>query len=136
MNTPPTRFDYIGRWLVEHYQLGELDRSHIVQAVFVKPQRIREQELRRAASGLATEVLRGKLPLPRMQRYAGPFICVLGFALTVSSIIFHFIFHGWQGQIVIGVMLIVLGGVVSVWAPKQMRRNVDQALRLNADNEN
>jgi uncharacterized membrane protein len=133
VGTPPTRFDYIGRWLVDHHQLGVMERSQVTQAVFVKPRSLGDPRLRQAACGLAAEVLNHRLRLPRMQRYVGRILAAMGLVLVVFGLVLQLVSHRGGAQIVIGVVVIVAGAVANVWAPRQMRNNVELALALNKD---
>lgn len=133
LSTPPTRFDYMGRWLVDHHQLGVIERSQVTQAVFVKPQKLGDPRLRQAACDLAAEVLSHRLRLPRLQRYAGAIIAVMGLVVLVFGLVLQLVSHRGNMQLVFGVLLIVAGAVTSVWAPRQMRHNVERALTLNKE---
>lgn len=131
LRAQPTRFDYVGWWLVDHHQLGAMDRSQVTQTVFVKPKTLPDARLRLAAYDLAGEVLSGGLRLPRMQRYIGPIILALGLVLTITGLAMQLVGRGGALQLILGVLLTVGGAVTSAWAPKQMRGNVELARQLN-----
>jgi hypothetical protein len=66
-----------------------------------------------------------------MQRYIGPIIIVLGLALITTGLVMQLVSRGGALQLILGVLLTVGGAVTSVWAPKQMRGNVELARQLN-----
>jgi hypothetical protein len=133
VSTTPARFDHIGRWLADHHQLGDMERSQVTQAVFAKPQKLGDPRLRQAACDLAAEVLSHRLPLPRMQRYIARITAAMGLALVVAALVLQLVTHRYGTQLALAVVVTVAGAVLSVSVPRQMRHNVERALALNKD---
>ncbi len=134
----PRRFDRVGRWLFDHYHLGVLDRQKVAQAVFVTPTALSDPTLRNAAHELAAEVLSGKLkPYAPQQAWAGTMFG-LGLAYTTLAMVEPFVTRAAGGLpfwclMAYGLLFVVGGPVLAVWAPRRALRRVKRALRLNED---
>lgn len=80
-------------------------------------------------------MLSGRLRLPRLQRYAGRIIAAMGVATFVFGLVLTQVSHRGSVQLFLGVLVIVTGAVTHVWAPKQMRHNVEWAPALNKEDD-
>lgn len=71
--------------------------------------------------------------LPRMQRYGGRILAVMGLALLVFGLVLQLVSHRYVAQLVLAAVVTVAGAVMSVSVPRQMRHNVERALALNKE---
>jgi hypothetical protein len=133
----PPGFGHIDRWLLEHYQLGALDRLQVEEAIFRDVRKLREPRLQAAARGVAAELLSGRLRLPWQMRWGGWWLMGIGLTITTLDLIARFITHSLGDLSVLyvaeGVPVMALGASLTLWAPKQMRRNLMRLTEDHAD---
>jgi hypothetical protein len=134
----PPGFGHIDRWLSEHYQLSALDRMRVKEAIFRDARKLREPRLRDAARGVAAELLSGRLTLPWQMRWGGWALMGIGLAVTTLAPTGLFITHslGELGVLYVaeGVPVMALGARLTLWSPKQMRRNLGRLTGDHIDN--
>jgi hypothetical protein len=78
----------LDHWLYDHYQLANLDRSRVMQAV-IEGRQLTEPRLRQAAHGLATAMLSGEAGVvtSRKQRvYLGADLCLMAVIVVVALV--------------------------------------------------
>jgi glucose-6-phosphate-specific signal transduction histidine kinase len=129
----PGGSDQAGNWLSERYQLNAADRKRVKMAT-LRGEPVSDPRLNEAVRGLASEILDNRLRLPGIVLYyvIGAVngligIGALAIALSPSGQ------HGHYEKILI--LLVVLASIAVVefflWLPRQMRRRVKKALRVN-----
>ena len=134
-DTRPGASDQAGNWLLERYQLNAPDRKRVKIAT-LRGEPVSDPRLNEAVRGLASEILNNRLRLPGIVVYyvigaVGGLIGIVALAIALSPSGQHS--HYETGLIV----LVVLAGIDMVlyflWLPRQMRRRVKKALRVNTD---
>jgi hypothetical protein len=131
-------YDAIDKWLLDQYRLAPNDRWRVRKVVFQGAQ-VSQAALTPAARGLATQVLTGGFWVLRLSRLLGWVDLLLAVGLAATGIVMLITSHHAEG-LVLGVLGIISSGLFlfagmarAVLAPRQLRRNAGQALRLNQD---
>jgi hypothetical protein len=129
-------YDAIDRWLLDHYQLPPLERWRVRKAVF-QGRQVKDRALELAANGLATQVLSGRFRLLRVSQVLGWADIVLAIGCAAAGIVSLATSHQTD-EFVLAILFIVNAGLFTfagviraLRAPKQIRHNAAQALRLN-----
>jgi hypothetical protein len=125
--SPIPKLDRVDLWLYDQYQLGNLDRSRIVQAV-IEGRELSEPALRHAAHGLAAAMLTGQVGILARSKERQ----LLGAALILMiAIIAVAAATGKYAMLVPGVAgLALLPLSARMW--KRDRQRVERAHQLNA----
>jgi hypothetical protein len=125
--SPIPKLDRVDLWLYDQYQLGNLDRSRIVQAV-IEGRELSEPALRHAAHGLAAAMLTGQVGILARSKERQ----LLGAALILMiAIIAVEAATGKYAMLVPGVAgLALLPLSARMW--KRDRQRVERAHQLNA----
>lgn len=128
--------DAIDAWLIERYQLYQVDRLLVRRAVFHGRQ-VSTPALEPVAHALAAEVLSGgfgDLRMPWLQRWGDLVngIPMAAFYIVTAVIIGHRYGLAYSALlIVVAALSLALGVRRSRRAPKQLQQTAGQALRLN-----
>lgn len=92
------------------------------------PSKLEDPRLREAARGLAAELLSGRLRPVWLLRWSGWILTGLGLAVTAIGLITHFASHRSEVlstfYLIEGPLVVVLGVAGTVWAPRQLHRNL------------
>jgi len=124
---PIPKLNRADRWLYDRYQLGNLDRSRIRQAV-IEGRELSEPPLREAARGLAAAWLAGEagwLTRKKERICLGADLCLMTVVLVVAIVTGR---DSLLAPVVIGVLPLPLAA--RAW--KRDRQRVERAHRLNA----
>ncbi|SRR6266568_768808 len=134
-NTPPDPFDTAGKWLAARYQLTNQDRDRVKTATSLG-QPVSDPRLQEAVRGLASAILANRLRMPRIRLYdyaVGTVSGVIGiwaFIIALSPSGQHS--RNGVGWILVTVVAFINALVYFLWRPRQFRRKVERALRVNS----
>lgn len=133
--TPPDRFDAAGKWLAARYQFTNRDRDRVKTAT-IRGQPVSDPRHKEAVRGLASEILGNRLRLPGIIYYyttgvvsGVTVIAALAIALSASGQ------HSRYEARVIAVLAFINVLIHFLWLPRQTRRKVAKALRVNSGSE-
>lgn len=125
--SPIPKLDRVDRWLYDQYQLGNLDRSRVSQAV-MEGRELSEPALRHAAHGLAAAMLTGQVGILARSRERKLLGAVVGLMTTIIAVAAA---TGKYAMLVPGVAgLALLPLSARMW--KRDRQRVERAHQLNA----
>ena len=125
--SPIPRLARLDHWLYDRYQLANLDRSRVMQAV-IEGRELAEPRLRQAAHGLAAAMLSGEVGAVTSRKkriYLGADLCLIAVIVVVALVTGK---YGMLAPAVVGLMLLP----VAARAWKRDRERVESAHRLNA----
>jgi hypothetical protein len=125
--SPIPKLDRVDRWLYDRFQLGNLDRSRIRQAL-IEGRELSEPALRQAAHDLAGAMLAGEvgsLTRKKERIMLGAGLCLMAAVLAVAIVTGK---YEMLPTVVIGLVLLP----VAARAWKRDRQRVERAHRLNA----
>jgi hypothetical protein len=125
--SPVPKLDRLDRWLYDRYQLGNMERSRIRQAV-IEGRELDEPRLRQAAHGLAAALLAGEvggLTRKKERIYLSADLGLMAVILVVAILTAK---YSMLASLVFGVVLIPLAD--RAW--RRDRQRVERAHRLNA----
>jgi hypothetical protein len=131
----PRGSDQAGNWLSERYQLNAADRNRVKIAT-LRGEPVSDPRLNEAVRGLASEILDNRLRLPGIVLCyvvgaVGGLIGIGALAIALSPL------RSAQSLRESLILLVVLASILVVeiflWLPRQMRRRVKKALRVNSE---
>jgi hypothetical protein len=125
--SPIPKLDRVDRWLYDQYQLGNLDRSRITQAV-LEERELTEPRLRPAAHGLAAAMLTGQVGTLARSKERKLLGAVLGLVVAIAAVAVATGRCTMLVPAVTGVALLP----VSAWLWKWDGKRVERARQLNA----
>ncbi len=125
--SPIPKPDRVDRWLYDQYQLGNLDRSRITQAV-LEGRELTEPRLRPAAHGLAATLLTGQVGTLAHSRERKLLAAVLGLMAVIAAVAVATGRYAMLVPAVFGVALLPVSA--RMW--KRDRQRVARAYQLNA----
>lgn len=125
--SPIPKLDRVDRWLYDQYQLGNLDRSRISQAV-IEGRELSEPALRHAAQGLAAAMLTGQVGILSRSKERILLGAALGLMIAIVAVA---VATGRYAMLVPGVAgLALLPLSARMW--KRDRQRVERAHQLNS----
>jgi len=123
----PDRVDRVDRWLYDQYQLGNLDRAQINQAV-IEGRELTDPRLRPAAHGLAAAMLTGQVGVLTRRTERKLLGAVLGLMIAIAAVALASGKFTILVPAVTGVALLPVSA--TMWT--RDRRRVERARQLNA----
>ena len=125
--SPIPKLDRVDRWLYDQYQLGNLDRSRISQAV-IEGRELSEPALRHAAHGLAAAMLTGQIGSLSRSKERKLLGAVLALMIAIIAAAVATGRYAMLVPAVAGLALLPLSA--RMW--KRDRQRVERAHQLNA----
>jgi hypothetical protein len=129
------RSDQAENWLAERYQLNATDRKRVKIAV-QRGEPVSDPRLNEAVRGLASEILDNRLQIPgtRLRYAVGAVSGVIGIAALAVALSPA----GQHSRYEASTILLTVLGFINVliyflWLPRQLRRKVAKALRVNSN---
>ncbi len=124
--SPIPKLDRVDRWLYDQYQLGNLDRSRITQAV-LEGRELTEPRVRPAAHGLAAAMLTGQVGTLARSKERKLLGAVLGLMIAIAAVAVATGRYAMLVPAVTGVALLPVSA--RMW--KRDRKRVERAHQLN-----
>jgi hypothetical protein len=133
-DAPGARFDPAGRWLADRYQLSGSDCKRVKTAT-LRGEPVSDPRLNEAVRGLASAILNNRLRLPGIVHIyvIGAITGVIGIvvlAIALSPAGQHSRYE--NGLITLVVLAVIVVVMYFLWLPRQFRRRVEKALRVNS----
>jgi Flp pilus assembly protein TadB len=125
--SPVPKLDRVDRWLYDQYQLGNLDRAQITQAV-IEGRELTDPRLRPAAHGLAAAMLTGQVGVLTRRTERKLLGAVLGLMIAIAAVALATGKFTMLVPAVTGVALLPVSA--RMWT--RDRRRVERARQLNA----
>jgi Flp pilus assembly protein TadB len=125
--SPVPKLDRVDRWLYDQYQLGNLDRAQITQAV-IEGRELTHPRLRPAAHGLAAAMLTGQVGVLTRRTERKLLGAVLGLMIAIAAVALATGKFTILVPAVTGVALLPVSA--RMWT--RDRRRVERARQLNA----
>ena len=127
LRQPVPKLDRVDRWLYDQYQLGNLDRAQITQAV-IEGRELTDPRLRPAAHGLAAAMLTGQVGVLTRRTERKLLGAVLGLIIAIAAVAVATGKFAMLVPVATGVALLPVSA--RMWT--RDRRRVEGAHQLNA----